>query len=371
MFTRDSQRGYRTQWLIVWVGLGMWLGLASCAQAESIESFSVDLVLTERGELAVNETIVYDFGSADRHGIFREVLPEHAQPATAWYKDRYIALRPVSVTRNGTPEQFVDEANEGLFLRIGDPDRTITGEHTYEITYIAEGALSQVDGNTELNWNITGTWPVPMREIDVTLTANPPAMINAQGACYAGAPGATTPCDEFSFIDSLRAPQARYSQSSLSADEELTVAQVVSLPQAPLVLERINWAPFWFGAIVVWFAALLTYIIRWRYQHKTGNPIIARYEPYQRFLPMFTGVLFDNRLDARDISAGIVYLAEQGFISIKRTEQNVFFFFETNDYEVTLLRPLSEASLCRTSGSRLERVILVAVVLDWEYEGCG
>lgn len=344
MVARHSHRGYRAHWWIVWVSLGLWLGLASLVHAESIESFSVDLVLTERGELAVNETIIYDFGSADRHGIFREVLPEHALPASVWYKDRYIRLRPVSVTRNGAQEPFVNEASEGLYLRIGDPDRTITGEHTYEITYIAEGALSEVDGITELNWNVTGTWPVRMRNVDVTLAANTPVILGSQGACYAGAPGATIACDEFSFNDSLRSSQARFFESSLAPGEELTIAQVVTLTNPPLVLERVNWVPFWLGAIMVWFIALLAYVIRWRYQHKTGNPIIARYEPYQDFLPMFTGVLFDKQLDPRDISAGIVYLAEQGFITIKHIEQTTLFFFETADYEVTLQRPLSEAT---------------------------
>jgi uncharacterized membrane protein len=54
---------------------------------------------------------------------------------------------------------------------------------------------------------------------------------------------------------------------------------------------------------------------------------------------MFTGVLFDNRLDGRDIAAGIIYLAVQGFLSIKKTEKKVIFFYETNDYEITLLQP--------------------------------
>jgi hypothetical protein len=56
---------------------------------------------------------------------------------------------------------------------------------------------------------------------------------------------------------------------------------------------------------------------------------------------MFTGVRFDNRLDPRDITS-IVYLAQQGYISIKQTTGKVLFLIDGNDYEITLLKPVQE-----------------------------
>ena len=59
---------------------------------------------------------------------------------------------------------------------------------------------------------------------------------------------------------------------------------------------------------------------------------------------MYTGVLMDASLDPKDITAGIVYLAEQGYLNIKKIEKKVLFFFEVDDYEITLVKKLENAS---------------------------
>jgi len=57
---------------------------------------------------------------------------------------------------------------------------------------------------------------------------------------------------------------------------------------------------------------------------------------------MLTGVLNDGTLHPEDITAGLIHLAQRGFIKIRRTEKKIL-FFTTDDHEVTLLRPISEA----------------------------
>lgn len=76
--------------------------------------------------------------------------------------------------------------------------------------------------------------------------------------------------------------------------------------------------------------------------HKTKSAVIPQYEPYPGIKPMYAGYLINKKLDPRDITAGIVYLAEQGFIKIRKTEQKVLFVFEVDDYEITLLQEMGE-----------------------------
>jgi uncharacterized membrane protein len=70
--------------------------------------------------------------------------------------------------------------------------------------------------------------------------------------------------------------------------------------------------------------------------------VIAEYEPYEGIEPMFAGALIDDVLQPRDIAAGIVYLAEQGFLTIKRTERKVIWLFDVTDYELTIKRSPQE-----------------------------
>jgi uncharacterized membrane protein len=318
----------------------MWLAFFSWAQAEKISNFDVQVDLQPDGSFIVTETITYDFEGAQRRGIYRNVSNRHAQPASAWYKNRFIDLELISVQKNGQSEPYQEEPYDGLSVRIGRPDVYITGQHEYQISYRVNGAIASYEDFDEFYWNVTGDeWSVPIENARLVLKA-PPGILTDQVTCYAGLTGTNTRC-----LQATRVNDSRFEFDSgyLSPGEQLTVAHKVQLSERPLVNESIN--PFLaiIAGFVVAISSLVFLVYRWKNRYKIAAPIIPQYEPLPDFKPMFTGVLIDNRLDARDISAGIVYLAQQGFISIKETQEKVLFLFEAKDYEITLLRSASEA----------------------------
>ena len=102
---------------------------------EAIRSYDLQIEVRTDDSLRITETIVYDFGGSQDHGIFRDV------PTRLTFNDRFDRVYPLhveSVTASGdTPAQY-DVSNEpgGITrIKIGDPDRTITGVHTYTIVY--------------------------------------------------------------------------------------------------------------------------------------------------------------------------------------------------------------------------------------------
>ena len=74
-------------------------------------------------------------------------------------------------------------------LRIGDPDRTVTGRQVYDIDYTVDGALNAFDDHDELYWNAigdrVGRADRRPRPCVVELPAAP-----TQAACFAGSPAA-------------------------------------------------------------------------------------------------------------------------------------------------------------------------------------
>src|SRR3954470_21379544 len=102
---------------------------------ERIPTYDVTVDVAKDGSLAVVETIDYDFGTADvKHGIFRDI------PVQFHYDKRYDRVTPVDqvhVTGSpGTPvDTKVSRQGNNLHIRIGDPDKTVTGPHRYEIAY--------------------------------------------------------------------------------------------------------------------------------------------------------------------------------------------------------------------------------------------
>lgn len=308
--------------------------------AESITSFVSDITLKKDGSMSVTETIVYDFGTEQRHGIFRYIPKNHQQEATSWYKDRYLEIAVDSIKMDGSVAPYeIEQQNDNVFIRIGDPGVTISSVHTYEISYQVIGGLSYTDAAAELYWNVSGDeWEVPIDRAEALVHA-PQNLLLPERACYVGALGSTERCQsEPSDNDTIR-----FTAANLAPGEGMTIAQSLdSHAVSYVVLERIVWVIPWIILAIVWFIGLGIFLYRYAVTHKTHASIIPHYEPYQDIKPMYVGLLFDGRLDSRDISAGIIYLAEQGFFKIKKTSKKALFIFEVDDYEITLLRGYHE-----------------------------
>lgn len=211
---------------------------AAQGSEERIREYRVELRIEEDGDLDVREVIAYDFGAQERHGILRTI------PVRLRYDDRHDRLYPVEIVSvegsPGAPDEYrVERGGGDLTLRIGDPDRTITGAHTYTIAYRVEAALNGFDDHDELYWNAVGAeWSVPVEQASVTVVA--PTTI-LQVACFAGPEGSSLPCTAARSDGAT----ARFTHEALGAFEALSVvaaipAGVVPAPQ-PRLEER--WSP--------------------------------------------------------------------------------------------------------------------------------
>lgn len=311
------------------------LFVPAVSHAEAVRSFEADIELSADGSFSVTETIEYVFDD-ERHGIFRFIPTTHPEDAGSWHRARYVSIEILDVRMDREAVPYEVDGGGEIEVKIGDPDRTITGEHTYEIAYRVQGALLYHEDRTELYWNVTGHgWEVPIQSVVARVTG-PEDIFGSNSACYVGSVGADEPCTISTSTDAVT-----FSAVDLAPGEGLTIAQELTDVET-LILERpvLIW-PWIFGG-VLWLLGLSFFAYRHYTTHRSGTTVIAEYEPYEDFKPMYTGLLFDGRLDARDIAAGIIYLAEQGFWKIKQTKRNVLYFFNTEDYEVTLLRPYGD-----------------------------
>ncbi|MCB9813826.1 DUF2207 domain-containing protein [Candidatus Nomurabacteria bacterium] len=327
------------------LSVAFWLALFSFSYAEEITSFASDIVINSDSSFTVTETIEYDFGSANKHGIYRNIKNQHAQPATAWYKKRYIDLTLKYVKKDGAFEPYSLEEYDGLKIKIGSPDHLITGKHVYEVQYEVGGALAVYPDTTEIYWNVTGDeWQVPIKNATARVSFLSEGRFDKTHYCYVGMPGSNTLCDEIEPSDS----KTIFRTQLINSGEGFTIAQSLKIPFEPVVLEKYNLVLLVVFVMLTWYLLLGLWIYRWRIKYRQSKTVIPQYEPYQDFKPMFTGVLIDNRLDSKDITAGIIHLAQQGYISIKQVTSELPWLlkkvFKFNDFEITLLN-ISEPKL--------------------------
>lgn len=149
------------------------------AAHERIIEFNVRGDVRDDGSLAVRETIEWDFGPLqDRSGIYR-FLPVAVSPQA-----------PIKAqVDDGPVDLLVTSEASGTRLRVGDPDITLTGRHTFDISY----PLPNVVQADWVHWNAIGLgWEIPIEQARVDLRA-PFQLVNLD--CSQGHLGAKHPCD--------------------------------------------------------------------------------------------------------------------------------------------------------------------------------
>lgn len=170
-------------------------GPAMADGPESISQYDTRIDIRADGSMAVSETIYYDFGFNQRHGIIRKI------PAKFRYddsRDRVYPIDDVAVTMDGQ-DIDVDLSSEDGYetFKIGDPDRTVTGRHTFVIQYTVRGALNGFPDHEELYWNAIGhEWSVPITAASATITG--PADVQ-RVECFSGPSGSQLSCPTKSF----------------------------------------------------------------------------------------------------------------------------------------------------------------------------
>lgn len=160
---------------------------------EQIDNFIVDIKIKNNGSISVTETIRYNFGSEDRHGIYREIPYKYVYDNGDQYNVRITA---VSVTDGDDREwEYTTYKLDGyLTIKIGDPDKYISGKHTYVITYVVERALGFYSEYDELYWDVIGNeWEIPIIEASITVQVEKTSFDDSQilADCYTGLFGAS------------------------------------------------------------------------------------------------------------------------------------------------------------------------------------
>ena len=348
---------------------------AQTSSSYSIQSFHAEIDIEKDTSLVVEETIKVNF-PGQKHGIFRVIPVIYSAGGKTIRAD----LELVSVVdETGAPYIYeISRYNQSKKIKIGDPAKTITGNHTYVITYEVSHVLLEFPENAELYWNVTGSeWDVSIP--DSTAVVNSPYALIKEVSCFAGVVGGEEKNCEAKFTDNL----AEFNTEEIIGPyKDFTI--VVALDKQGLIfpgaIARIgkqisdNWGyvaallPL-LVMIIIWFKkgrdkqGLTENIYTKPDKKKTKTvPLFAHkhlpmvYYPIEGLTPSEVGTIIDERVHTSDVVAEIVELARLGFIKIKKTETKAILSKKTDyiledlkkntkglrDYQKYLLKELFE-----------------------------
>ncbi len=310
------------------------LGFPLLVRAEAITTYHTTITVRPDGSLHLKEVIDYDFGDHPRHGIFRDIpltvkVSRYAPAASVGLSNFTVALegKPVPFQRS-TMRSATD--GEMVRYRIGDPAKTVTGRHTYTLSYDVERGVypSSLSGMEAIRWNAVGAGSnVPVRQAVADLIL-PPALTRdaVRIGVYTGTYGSTDSRADYRWIDGHH---VRFEVDDLAPHEALTVE--ANYPEGllgqradellPTAADRLMGHWHW-GAIVAF--------LLWLWKHARGfgakegvGSVAPQYYPPRGLSLLQSGLILDKFADKKDFAAAILELGTQGYLEVHQPEGDV------------------------------------------------
>lgn len=341
--------------LIIVLGVGALFSIFSfsIAQAqETIRSYVVDAAIQSDATVRITETIAYDFGTADfgapvRHGITRDI-----PLAVPGVPNLSIVISNVSATINAGLLVPVEESivNDAENIRIGDPNKIVTGVQTYRITYTVAGAIGYFADHDEFYWNAVGDgWGVGIDRASATVVLPlSPASAVPTTTCYTGAIKSRQQACSASVVGGNKIVFA--TTRALAANEAFTI--VVGFPKnsvayAPVIgtTPVLSQAPLaswgWvYGLVLVLGAIGWLIYARRRRSSRPGSPV-PQYDPPKNITPLEAAALMTDPF-RKGLVAQIISCAARGYFTITYISQKTLGIFPSHDFQLSRTASVAE-----------------------------
>lgn len=354
-----------------------------------VTSFKSTIELQENTDLIVKENITAYF-NVPKHGIFRII------PITYSARGRTInaEFTLLGVTDGNGSEIPAEKSDYGrsVKLKIGDPNKTITGEQIYVIEYRLSDVVRQFEGYDEVYWNVTGSeWDTIMESASAEFISNYAKVTAA--ICYAGVSGTDQRncdvlVDDGNYLVSSDLPLGPGRDLTLvfSLDKDNQLVFPSDLEKSTKTFKD-NWG------YSVSFLPIIAMLFFW---HKKGrdkkyvadavyyepekkivnekSPFMREhiplvYHPIDNLTPSEVGTIVDEKVDIEDVMAEIVELARLGYMRLVRVKTGGWLSKDTyafikegkdqkdlRDYQKLLLKEIFRSNVIHESVAKAEKI---------------
>ncbi len=302
--------------------------IAPSAFAEEINSFDVSLTAHKDGSMDVVENIQYDFGYSSRHGIYRDI-PLFSKVGDLY---RIIKIQNVLIERDGKKEKFeTTNSKEKISFKIGNANKTITGEHLYKISYTVQNGIgSNFPDYDEIYWNATGNeWEATINKASLKINSD----FNIKPTnyiCYEGAYGGKDKSCSINkgVISSGQILYPGYGLTGVAVFPKGTFPPSVLYKELPKTTsEKIGetflkniWLIFLFINLVLPIVLMIWYEKK-KNKKRFGPPSvnfdIPKDEFGKRIAPAISGTIDSAKLERDDVVATIFDLAIRKYIKLE------------------------------------------------------
>lgn len=355
---------------------------AQAAGGERVLSFIAAYDLASDGSVGVTETLVWQFGPGEHHGIKRNITVRQGV-STPPGKYRAYEMSDVSASSpsGANADVYVSELGADNVIRIGSPTEPFSGEQqqTYVVKYRLAHVANGFPDHAELYWNVTGGgFDLPLDSVKVTVHGPVPV---TEALCFQGADRSSDPCQ------ASAGESATYSATGLGPHEQVTIVASFAAsaftdtapdlrdgdtgfsgeagsPMSPTMAKALSVLGYGGGLAIPALAAALMGTLFWkrgRDEQYAGltpgltpvagasgpvtqgqkGPVAVQFDPPKGVHPGLVGTIIDEQANTIDVSATVVDLAVRGYLTIEEVESGGV--FKRTDWQLTKLVPPEQA----------------------------
>jgi len=354
------------------------VAVAQAAPGERILSFTADYDLASDGSVRVTETLVWQFGRGEHHGIKRNITVRQ-RVATPPDTVRIYEMSEVDASSptEANADVYVSELGADNVIRIGSPTEPFEGaqQQTYVVKYHLAHVANGFPDHAELFWNVTGGgFDLPLDSVKVTVHG-PAAVTDA--LCFQGADRSADPCQ------ASAGQSATYSATGLGPHQQMTI--VASFPasaitdtapdlragdtgfsgdvgsqMSPSMAKALSLVGYGGGLAIPALAVALMGTLFWKrgrdeqyagltpgltpvagtsgpVTHGQKGPVAVQFAPPAGVRPGLVGTIIDEQANTIDVSATVVDLAVNGYLTIEEVQSGGV--FKRADWQLTKMVP--------------------------------
>jgi uncharacterized membrane protein YgcG len=291
---------------------------------EHISEFNSYITINQDASIDVREEIHYYFPDS-RHGIIWEYPIEYS--AYGFRRVTSFKLEDVYYYPENDPNEkrsaYEESRSMGwIELKIGEANRTITGNYVYVIEYtLQDVGISYFDTHDEVYFNVIGPgWQVPILKATAQIRT---FMEPTERICYTGEEDSTQQNCNFSETNE---GLTLTTSGDLQPYEALTFA----LKFPPDSIEDRS-GQIWLGLIISNLGILLPIpvgiflfrLLKTKWKNKKIT-VIPHYEVPNDLDPMVGGYVYNSKVDFKYSTAAIIWLATKGYLTVEIEGKNTF-----------------------------------------------
>ena len=278
--------------------------------------FNVKITTDKNHVFHVEEVIAVDFNKSAHHGIVRYI----PYSKKAYYIDNI----------NVYDDEYSVEDESGSssgptvkYIKIGDPDTTIIGKHTYKISYDLVGYL---DDNKEKDFLaidlLPSGWNTPIAKSKITFTM--PKKFNWDRIkIYEGAAGFSNPkLHDFKSKIDKKNNSITFEGKNISKNYGVTLNS--DLPEGYWENPKSRAIYRYLFYLLILVIPVLTGVLWFKFGRDKKIVTTVEFNPPEGLTPAEVGYLADGKVDNKDLSSMIMYFAYKGYLRIEEYDNKKF-----------------------------------------------